>query len=153
MDGSAAYLPFDKPLTSYYQTQPSVVCASQKGAVAGTAATTLTPNLAGDNAPAIVLGVLVGHESLAKVDCTRNGVDASVCVAPADGKVIGQLFTLAETTADFTNLITDGYNFNLAVSCVSSAQGTDPCAVTGITAATGLVSSKTRADLATDMTA
>jgi hypothetical protein len=154
VDGSAAYLPFDKPLTSYYQTQPSVVCASQKGGVAGAAATTLTPNLAGDTAAAIVSGVLVGHQSLAKVDCTRNGVDASVCVAPADGKVIGQLFTLAETTADFTNLITDGYNFNLTVTCVSSAAGTtDACAVTDITDATGLVSSKTRADLATDMTA
>lgn len=153
VNGSAAYLPFDKPLTSYYQTQPSVVCASQKGDVAGTAATTLTPNLADDTAAAIVAGVLVGHDSLAKVDCTKNGVDATVCVAPADSKVIGQLFTLAETTADFTNLITDGYNFNLAVTCGSSAEGTDPCAVTDITAATGLVSSKTRADLGGDMTA
>lgn len=147
VNGADAYLPFDKPLTSYYATQPSVECTSQDGA-SGAVSTTLTPALAGDNAPAMLSALVVKHDTLAKVDCTKNTVDTDICLAPTTDRVIGELFTMQDVTDDFDNLLTDTYDFNLAASCSSDGAA---CEITDITGAAGRVSSKGRATVVSEL--
>lgn len=148
VDGAAAYLPFDKPKESYYATQPRVECTSQDG-VSDVAASTLTPALASDSAPAMLSALVVKHDTLTKVDCDKNTVDADICLAPTTDKVIGELFTMQDVTDDFDDLLTDTYDFNLAASC-SGITG-DACTIVDITGADGRVSSKPRADVVGDL--
>ena len=148
-----AYLPFDKPLVSYYDTLPKVECVSQHGTVEGTAKSSeIIPNIANDDAPAIFSGVKIKFTPPVNIACansrdgSENGVDNTICDTDADTlKIKGQMFSFDAVTTDFTNLVNDTYDFSATYSCdqeqaagtpvetCTIANGLDP-AVTKLTA-------------------
>ena len=131
VSSNTAYLPFDKPLASYYEENagPKIECKSQKDAgVVGTAAlSSIAPDLENDNAPSIVASVVTTFDSAVNQACTLNGVNAEICdTADQDTmKVKGQLFEFARVTQDFTDLLTDQYDFRATYTCTSTRTATD----------------------------
>lgn len=120
-----AYLPFDKPLVSYYDTLPKVECVSQHGTVEGIAKSSeIVPDIASDNAPAIFSGVKTKFTAPVNIACADssdgsvNNVDTTICDTYADSLIIkGQMFSFSAVTTDFTNLLTDEYDFSATYSC------------------------------------
>ena len=123
---AAAYLPFDKPLTDYYKTDklPKITCKSQKGETTeGTAVlSNIGPGIAGDDAAPIFSGVVTKFTNVTSEVCTLT--TAGICDVTEDTmKVKGQIFNFVRHTQDFTNLLTDQYDFRATYTCVSSRTG------------------------------
>lgn len=136
-----AYLPFDKPLLSYYDTLPKVECVSQHGTVEGIAKSSeIVPDISNDNAPAIFSGVKTKFTQPVNIGCAGsrdgsvNGVDNTICDTDDDNMIIkGQIFSFDAVTTDFTNLLTDEYDFSATYSCDQErADGTpaETCSIT-----------------------
>lgn len=148
VDGANAYLPFDKPLLKYYQTDkaPKVTCVSRIGA-AGTT-TSLVPDLAADSAPAMAQQLVVKFDTVTAVDCPKDAVDATICENLADdattGNLFGLIYTIARVNEDFTNLLDQKYDFDVALTCTSSNHASDPCSPINIDDGPALIGSLVR---------
>ena len=120
-----AYLPFDKPLVSYYDTLPKVECVSQHGTVEGAAKSSeIVPDIANDDAPAIFSGVKTKFTAPVNIACANsdhgsvNGEDTAICDTNVDSLTIkGQIFSFRAVTTDFTNLVNDTYDFSATYTC------------------------------------
>ncbi|MBM93565.1 MAG: hypothetical protein CMF51_02290 [Legionellales bacterium] len=136
---ASAYLPFDKPLPEYYDNDaPKIQCKSQKDDVSANVVGTLansevTPDLLTDSqsSPSIFTSVVTKFKSLANRPCpNKNGANSDICVVTEDqNKVKGELFVYSRHEQDFTNLLTDQYDFRASFTCVSSRSSGDDCSV------------------------
>ena len=153
-----AYLPFDKPLTDYYKTDklPKVMCKSQKGGTTeGTAVSSdIAPEIAGDDAAPIFSGVVTKFTTVTSEVCSPT--TAGICDVTEDTmKVKGQIFNFVRYTQDFTNLLTDHYDFRATYTCVSSITGnSDLCTIAdGTDSEIKLLTTLKRTDAGADLTA
>jgi hypothetical protein len=131
--GDTAYLPFDKPLESYYTTAPKVKCNSQNpsGTVVGIVAgeVLLAPDIATDTAPPIYSGLQTSFSEPTVIACQDDTGNPDICVIGADTLAIkDNIFAFDVVTTDFTDLLNDKYDFRAVYTCDSDVAA-DPCVI------------------------
>lgn len=138
---TTAYLPFDKPLTSYYKTDkaPKVTCKSQKDTNGVTpegtpALSESVPDLANDDADAIFSDIVTSFNTVTAVVCTKEGTTDICDTSGVDTMTVkGQIFNFTRVIQDFTDLLQDQYDFRATYSCQSDraadATPADACVI------------------------